>query len=56
MSLNVDLTPLWTPAEHRKLLTLRERFRDGADRLTDRELARLKFLRWIKSREHAPRD
>lgn len=54
MSLDVDLTPLLSAAERQQLQRLRERV--SREWFTDRELRRLLFLRWLRSREEAPRD
>jgi hypothetical protein len=39
--------PTFTPAEKRVLSALRQRYRQDRDLFTQRELARLLFLRWL---------
>ena len=42
----------FTDAEARSLETLRLRYREDHDLFSRQELARLRFLRWLVSREH----
>ena len=40
-------TPAFTPAQQRALHILRRRYQEDRDFFTRRELARLRFLRWL---------
>lgn len=39
--------PALTDTERRQLEALRERYQQSGDTLSERELARLRFLRWL---------
>jgi hypothetical protein len=40
-------TPVFTPAQQRALHLLQRRYQEDRDFFTRRELARLRFLRWL---------
>jgi hypothetical protein len=43
----IETSSAFTPAEREALDRLRERYSQGRDLFSDRELARLRFLRWL---------
>ena len=46
-TLTADTTDMFTTAERRLLTALRDRYREERDLFSHRELARLRFLRWL---------
>ncbi len=44
---STQTTVTFTPQERLRLLALRARYQQSRDQLDERELARLRFLRWL---------
>lgn len=45
--ITTDTTTAFTTAERRTLRALRSRYQEDNDRFSDREMARLRFIRWL---------